>query len=62
MKLIIFCLFLLQCEAFRVQRIASLNRRQATLQMAIHSSAQGVPAALVEERDACGVGFIASLK
>ena len=29
--------------------------------MAVYSSAQGVPAALVEERDACGVGFIASM-
>jgi len=27
-----------------------------------YSSASGVPAAIVEERDACGVGFIASLK
>jgi len=29
--------------------------------MAVYSPAQGIPAALVEERDACGVGFIASL-
>ena len=33
----------------------------SALKMAVYSSAQGVPAALVEERDACGVGFIASL-
>eukprot|EP01041_Mallomonas_annulata_P009114 gene9114-18882_t len=37
------------------------NRRLSALQMAVYSSAEGVPAALVEERDACGVGFIASL-
>ena len=29
--------------------------------MSVYSSALGVPAALVEERDACGVGFIARL-
>ena len=29
---------------------------------AVYSSDKGVPAALVEERDACGVGFIASLQ
>lgn len=28
----------------------------------MYSSSQGVPAALIEERDACGVGFIASLR
>jgi glutamate synthase (ferredoxin) len=32
-----------------------------SLNMAVYSSDKGVPAALVEERDACGVGFIASL-
>ena len=31
------------------------------LQMSVYSSKEGIPAALVEERDACGVGFIASL-
>jgi hypothetical protein len=30
-------------------------KSKSALQMAIYSSAQGVPAALVEERDACGV-------
>ena len=30
-------------------------RRNTALEMAVYSSAQGVPAALVEERDACGV-------
>jgi len=34
---------------------------RSALNMAVYSSKQGVPAALVEERDACGVGFIASL-
>jgi len=29
---------------------------------AVYSSDKGVPAALVEERDACVVGFIASLQ
>ena len=33
-----------------------------TLRQAVYSSALGVPAALVEERDACGVGFVASLR
>lgn len=38
------------------------NRRGKTsLDMSVYSSAQGIPAALVEERDACGVGFIARL-
>ena len=34
---------------------------RTSLQMSIYSSDKGVPAALVEERDACGVGFIARL-
>lgn len=29
--------------------------------MAVYTSELGIPAALIEERDACGVGFIASL-
>jgi hypothetical protein len=32
------------------------------LWQSVYSSKQGVPAALVEERDACGVGFVASLR
>ena len=36
-------------------------RRISSLNMVVYSPAQGIPAALVEERDACGVGFIASL-
>ena len=34
--------------------------RISALQMAVYSSDHGIPAALIEERDACGVGFIAS--
>lgn len=44
----------LKKSAVRVTQRTSLN-------MAVYSSDKGVPAALVEERDACGVGFIASL-
>lgn len=36
-------------------------RRISSLNMVVYSPAQGIPAALVEERDACGVGFIAAL-
>ena len=45
----------------KTRRLSSLQQRLNPLQMSVYSSAQGVPAALVEERDACGVGFIASL-
>ena len=45
----------------KTRRSSSLQQRLNPLQMSVYSSAQGVPAALVEERDACGVGFIASL-
>lgn len=36
-------------------------RRSSSLKMVVYSPAQGIPSALVEERDACGVGFIAAL-
>ena len=42
-------------------RTLAVRSRSTELDMAVYSSAQGVPAALVEERDACGVGFIASM-
>lgn len=38
------------------------NRKSNVLSMAVYTSEQGVPATLTEERDACGVGFIANLK
>jgi glutamate synthase (ferredoxin) len=48
------------------RRVASVGREAHSralrpLEMVRYSSEDGVPAALVEERDACGVGFIASL-
>eukprot|EP01035_Chromulina_nebulosa_P019014 gene19014-24834_t len=38
-----------------------INNQQSSLSMSVYSSLDGIPSALIEERDACGVGFIASL-
>jgi len=63
--LIVFISLLEFCIAFRLQtpktHASSSLRSINSLKMAVYSSADGVPAALVEERDACGVGFVASL-
>lgn len=58
--------FVLQiASAFQISnsnwKIQTSLKRFQPLKMAVYSSQDGVPAALVEERDACGVGFIASL-
>jgi len=46
----------------RLSPIGKISHMRSTeLQMAVYSSEDGIPAALVEERDACGVGFIANL-
>lgn len=45
----------------RHDRQKTFSSSMSSLRMAVYSSELGVPAALVEERDACGVGFIASL-
>lgn len=42
-------------RAFRPPALRTPLRRNTALEMAVYSSAEGVPAALVEERDACGV-------
>ena len=61
--LLVVVVSLLGCIAFRLQtpKTQALRKPINSLKMAVYSSADGVPAALVEERDACGVGFIASL-
>lgn len=46
--------------------MARLNRKQQrqqniALDMAVYSSDKGVLAQITEERDACGVGFVASM-
>ena len=52
----------LACESTIGRKLTHGNRRgTSSLDMSVYSSALGVPAALVEERDACGVGFIARL-
>lgn len=49
-------------KTIRNSPVLQINFRQKSfLQMITYSSKQGVPSALIEERDACGVGFIASL-
>ena len=47
----------LRSNAFASQQ----SKKGMDLDMYVYSSEKGVPAALVEERDACGVGFIASM-
>lgn len=52
-------------RAIRISRpIKSMAKSSLTtsLRMSVYSSNLGIPAALVEERDACGVGFIANLQ
>lgn len=64
--IIFFTSLLAGIEAFTMKNPFHLNLKASNshskaLQMAHYSSDVGVPMALVEERDACGVGFIASL-
>lgn len=60
--LLIIISLLFESDAFQLQTLKSRSAvKSSALKMAVYSSADGVPAALVEERDACGVGFIASL-
>ena len=56
----IFLTFLSLASALRLSPTRKISQKSA-LQMAVYSSDKGIPMALVEERDACGVGFIASL-
>jgi glutamate synthase domain-containing protein 1 len=58
---IAICLFASSLGFLHLNKRASFRQHvKGGLHMAIYSSDKGIPAALVEERDACGVGFIAS--
>jgi hypothetical protein len=59
-----FLATLLEVKSFQgPQNLFRTSARQdrTGLDMAVMSPRQGIPAQVVEERDACGVGFIASL-
>ena len=69
-SLVVLVVCLAAASAFNLgqlsRRVSSVGREAHAralrpLEMVRYSSEHGVPAALVEERDACGVGFIASL-
>lgn len=66
MVLVVLNVFFLAIYAFIPANYAVKGMRNAVidrnmLKMSVYSSDMGIPAALVEERDACGVGFIAKL-